>query len=224
MHGDICRSLTLFYINDFLNQYDEIVILKVTNFANEFSNKWSDIQLKSFKLLVLEAKKKSTSLNSQLCWTTFSKRTFSTRTSRCIFENAERNVIEEFTWQYLDEAASSNYLYVLPAYVGSFNGDYEMTSYKKGLCFRSMTFKVDVRNSVEDRAAIPISGTKNFLCKDWFLLTKDKLHIDLVFSSGEHLVTLKNLSQDDLAALHANGVRINMFCNGVIKTIESNFP
>ena len=56
------------------------------------------------------------------------------------FENAERNVSEAFTCQYLDQAASSNYLYILPAYVGSINGDHEMTSYEKGLCFSSMTF------------------------------------------------------------------------------------
>ena len=83
-----------------------------------------------------------------------------------------------------------------------------------------MEYLPDNRNSAEVRVTVHTSGKKNFLCKDWFLLaTEDKFHIDFVRRAGEHVVTFKNLSPDDLADIRANGVRIYMFCNGVIKTV-----
>ena len=91
-------------------------------------------------------------------------------------------------------------------------------------CFKSNVATLKEINSKQIVINIDSCDSINFYCRDTYLITTSNYHdIKTVVLHGEHLIILKNPSNDDLDEIKINGIKIFTICEGFIGTLKSLF-
>ena len=76
----------------------------------------------------------------------------------------------------------------------------------------------------EVRVTVKAYGKKSLLCREHlFMSTTDRHHVEGFFMPFTHTMTFKNLDQDDLDDIRVDGLRMYMFCHGIIDEFISVF-
>jgi hypothetical protein len=137
---------------------------------------------------------------------------------------------------FLEEALKSNtrcesrtnadkgdFYYFLPIIKGIVRKEDEGENFSSG-CFESNSYVLEKLTREETIISITSSGSKSFLCSDFYWLATSNIHqIVTVVAKGKHRVVLKNLSQDDLDEIRVSGFRLLSFCQGFFTTLHSLF-
>ncbi|CAI2364448.1 unnamed protein product [Moneuplotes crassus] len=111
----------------------------------------------------------------------------------------------------------------LPVYVGSLMTD-ETTVEYEGTCFKEMAFTMKHLSDDTVRVSIEAKKKKSTFCKEaLFLSTTLRHHVEYLFLERTHHLTLKNLDQEDIIDLNLAGLRMYLFCDGVMDSFISVF-
>jgi len=99
----------------------------------------------------------------------------------------------------------------------------EETTFVNG-CFANNVASLIKFSKEETIISITSSKPTSTFCKDSYWLSTSGIH-DIKFAvlHGEHKITWKNLSDDDMAEIKVNGIRIFSFCQGMFTSLDSLF-
>lgn len=116
---------------------------------------------------------------------------------------------------------SSNFYYFLPMMKGRPRSEGESVSFANG-CFQENKFKIEKLSLEETVVTLYSANPKYYTCADFYWISTSHIHtLKEVFFHGEHRITLKNLSQDDLDEIKLNGIKIMSFCQGFFTSLHS---
>lgn len=127
------------------------------------------------------------------------------------------NKCEDSTWAPDDD------FQFLPVFVGSMVNDTQTVTYK-GECFQDMTFHMQHLDSGSVKITIDAKNKKSTFCREaLFLSTTMRHHVEYLFLEKTHELTFSNLDQDDMIDIDLSGVRMYLFCHGVVDSFVSVF-
>jgi hypothetical protein len=116
---------------------------------------------------------------------------------------------------------SANFYYFFPLLKSKVNSENVSSEFSLG-CFKSIKLTIVKLSKEETIVSIHSANPKNLWCKDsYWLATSNIHHVSEIFFHGEHRVTLKNLSDDDIAEIKFSGFRFMTFCQGFFTTLHS---
>ncbi|CAI2364269.1 unnamed protein product [Moneuplotes crassus] len=111
----------------------------------------------------------------------------------------------------------------LPVFVGSLMTDETVVEYE-GTCFEKMTFTMKHNSDNSVKVSIDARKKKSTFCKEaLFLSTTMRHHVEYLFLERTHHLTLKNLDDDDIIDLNLTGLKMYLFCDGVMDSFISVF-
>lgn len=118
-------------------------------------------------------------------------------------------------------ATESDFYYFLPLLKAKLHLEGEGTQFENG-CFKKNIFKIEKISKSETILVIEASEPKSFFCQDSYIISLSNFHkVQINYSYGEHRITLKNLTDNDILDLQINGVRLFAFCQGFLSTAHS---
>ena len=119
------------------------------------------------------------------------------------------------------KATESDFYYFLPLLKAKLTSEGEGTQFENG-CFKKNIFKIEKISKAETILIIEASDPKSFFCQDSYIISLSNFHkIQTNYFHGEHKITLKNLTDNDILDLHVNGVRLFAFCQGFFTSAHS---
>lgn len=115
----------------------------------------------------------------------------------------------------------------LPVFVGSLFNSSQVIEYE-GTCFKSLKFHMDFKPDQAHADTIQITleatGKKSALCREAiFFSTTERHHIEHFFFAKKHVITMKNLHEDDFIDLNISGFRLFLFCDGPVDSFLEVF-
>jgi hypothetical protein len=115
----------------------------------------------------------------------------------------------------------SNFYYFLPVFKARVLKEGDTQEFRSG-CFRDNKLTIVKLSQEETILSLTSTNPKNIFCRDAYWLTTSNIHsIHDIFTHGEHRITLKNLSQDDLDEIKVNGIKLLAFCQGFLTSLHS---
>lgn len=125
-------------------------------------------------------------------------------------------------FRYINHPKSDYYTFIpaLQAKLKKVGDSVEFTNY----CFQNnVASLVEVSNN-QIVINIESSNPVNFYCRDTYVVTTSNYHdIKTVVFHGQHLITLKNPTQDDLDEIDVTGIRIFTVCENFFGNLKSLF-
>lgn len=116
---------------------------------------------------------------------------------------------------------NSNFYYFLPVFKGKLMNEGDSQEFRSG-CFRNNKYTLIKLSKEETIISLTSSNPKNIFCRDSYWITTSNIHsIQEIFTHGEHKITFKNLSQDDLDEIKVNGIKALAFCQGFFTSLHS---
>jgi hypothetical protein len=120
----------------------------------------------------------------------------------------------------------NQYFEFLPEFVGTLTPDNNSVTFTDGRCFKETTFTAEFSPSAEDFTEVIVTvqtrKPKSLLCFDWYLFgSLDKIHFEKFSHSKTYTLDFSGYTQDEIEDLRVNGLRLFMFCDGVIEAVES---
>ena len=115
----------------------------------------------------------------------------------------------------------ANYFYFFPNIKARLFKEEDKVEFKSG-CFNKNILSLKKLSKEKTIIELETSEPKSFLCQDIYIIhTSNINHFKAIFTSGKHIIKLKNLSQDDLDEIKVNSIKLVGFCSGVIETLKS---
>ena len=115
----------------------------------------------------------------------------------------------------------ANFYYFLPVFKARVSEEGVSQEFASG-CFKSNKFTIVKLSKEETIVTLASTNPKNIFCRDAYWITTSNLHSirDVAFH-GEHRITFKNISQDDLDEIKVNGIKVFAFCQGFFTSLHS---
>lgn len=89
-------------------------------------------------------------------------------------------------------------------------------------CFKKNTIKMISKDKGKIVISLSSSDGTSYFCKDSYLLTtSNRFKVKIVFFKGEHLITLDDVSDDEMLEIGVNGIRVFGFCENIVESIIS---
>ena len=115
----------------------------------------------------------------------------------------------------------ANYFYFFPNIKARLFKESDKVEFKSG-CFNKNTLTLKHLSKEKTIIELEASEPKSYFCQDIYIIhTSNINHFKAIFTSGKHIIKLKNLSQDDLDEIKVNSIKLVGFCSGVIETLKS---
>lgn len=115
----------------------------------------------------------------------------------------------------------------VPVLVDSATPSHTKFSYTSGKCFGQIDFDTVFSPSAENFDTITVNVTtsqQGVWCSEYlFLASMGHHHVEEFDQEGTTQIIFKNLSDNDKLDIQQNGVRVFLFCDGVIDTAISMF-
>ena len=140
--------------------------------------------------------------------------------TRNLKENIEEEVSEDMCAKRLNPF-DPNMFYFLPAFKAKLKKEGDEEIFKTG-CFNKNVAKLNKISKEELIIELELSEKKSLFCNDILIIhTSNINYLQANFLSGKHIITLKNLNENDIDEIRLNGIKILGFCQGLIGTIRS---
>ncbi len=119
------------------------------------------------------------------------------------------------------EATEADFYYFAPFLKAKLNTEGQQTEFENG-CFKKNVFKIEKISNEETILSLDSSEPRGFFCKDSYIISLFNFHkIHVNFLKGQHKISLKNLTDNDILDLKVNGVRMFAFCQGFLTSTHS---
>jgi hypothetical protein len=91
-------------------------------------------------------------------------------------------------------------------------------------CFQSNTVTLEKLTKEETVLRFEAAEAAHWYCKDSYLISTTAIHqVKFVYMSGVSKVVLYNLTDDDMADIKINGIKVYGFCQGFFNSLRSLF-
>ena len=92
----------------------------------------------------------------------------------------------------------------------------------KNACFNSNLITILKLTTEETVLKLTSYSPDSLFCKDSYIISTSNIHdIEVKFFSGDDIIKLKNLSEDDILEIQVNGIRVFSFCEDLTDNIYS---
>ena len=113
--------------------------------------------------------------------------------------------------------------YFAPVYKAKLYKENDSNEFESG-CFKKNKAILQKLSKEETIIEIKSEEKSSLFCHDTFIIHTsniNKIHVSML--EGTHIITLNNLSENDLDEIALNSIRIMGFCQGIIPSLKSLF-
>lgn len=130
---------------------------------------------------------------------------------------------EDSECELRSHASKKDYYYFLPELSANLKKENAKVEFSS-LCFKKNSAELVKFTKEETVIEIESSDPKSLFCSDsLWISTSNIQHIVKIFRHGKHTVKLKNLTDDDMAEIKVNGIKVLGFCQGFWTELKSFF-
>ena len=114
-----------------------------------------------------------------------------------------------------------NSLFFFPVLKAKPKSDGSTTNEWKNGCFATNSAKIIKLSKIETIVVINHKNPTGLDCRDSYILSTSNIyHFHTSFVTGDHVITFKNLNDDDIDEIKAFGIQIFGFCEGAMKSLK----